>query len=85
LVAKCVFWLFVGCLLFMMFVFSRKRFHQVVLVIALSVVSGVIIRLLSLRNGDAAELVSEAYFLIAIGILYGVVWLGTRYLKVKPK
>ncbi len=80
MVARCIFWLFVASLLVFLFVFSRRRFRQVMLVGILSIVSGVVLRLVSLRSNDASELVSEAYFLIAIGILYGLVWLGSRYL-----
>jgi hypothetical protein len=85
LVARCIFWLLVGALLFFLFVFARKRFRQVVLIGGLSLVSGVIIRLFSLRSSDQSELVSEAYFLIGIGILYGLVWLATRYLVNRPR
>jgi hypothetical protein len=64
-----------------MFTFNRRRFHQVVLIGALSIGSGFVIHLFSLRSADQPELVYEAYFLVAIGILYGLVWLGARYLS----
>ncbi len=85
MVARCVFWLLVLCLLACLFLFSRKRFHQVILVGALSIVSGVVLRLFSLKTSDQGELVGEAYFLIAIGVVYGVVWLGSRYLDQRPR
>ena len=75
-----MFWLIVAALLYCLFIFSRKSFQKVMLVGALSIVSGVVLRLFSLRSSDADELVSEAYFLVAIGVLYGLVWLGARYL-----
>jgi hypothetical protein len=80
-----LFWLLIGALLFFLFVFARKRFQQVVIVGGLSIASGVIIRLLSMRSSDQTELISEAYFLVGIGILYGIVWLGTRYLGDRPR
>ena len=84
MVARCLFWLLIGALLFFLFVFARKRFQQVVIVGGLSIVTGVVIRLLSLRSADQSELLSEAYFLIGIGLLYVIVWLGTKYLSDRP-
>ena len=81
MVARCLFWLLVGCLLIIMFSFSRKRFDQVILIGALSIASGVVLRLLSMHSAEQDELTHEAYFLVAIGILYGLVWLGARYLS----
>jgi hypothetical protein len=63
-----------------LFIVSRKNFHKLMLIGALSIASGVVLRLFSLRSTDATELVSEAYFLVAIGVVYGLVWLGARYL-----
>jgi hypothetical protein len=68
-----------------LFVFARKRFQQVVLLGGLSIGAGVVIRLFSLRDIDKSEMVSEAYFLVGIGILYGLVWLGTRYFLDRPR
>jgi len=85
LVARCVFWLLVGALLVFLFVFARKRFQQVVLIGGLSIAAGAVIRLFTLRSTDQTELVSEAYFLIAIGVLYGFGWLATRYLINRPR
>lgn len=79
--ARCVFWLFVSAFLIFLFFFARKRFHQVVLLFGLSTGLIVFFRLLSLRGNDVAELTSEAYFLLAISILYGLFWLGARYLR----
>ncbi len=81
MVARCVFWLFVSSMLVFMFFFARKRFQQVVLLLGLSTGLIVFFRLLSLRGNDVAELMSEAYFLLAIAVLYAIVWLGTRYLR----
>jgi hypothetical protein len=81
LVARCLFWLFVSSVLVFMFVFARRRFHQVVLLLGLSTGLIVFFRLLSLRGSDLGELLSEAYFLLAIAVLYAVVWLGMRYLR----
>lgn len=90
MVARCIFWLLVVVLLLFLFVFSRRRFNQVILVGALSIVAGVILRLTHLGGADETELVSEGYFLIGIGILYGLIWLGGRYLgwggdELRPK
>jgi len=86
LVARCMFWLFVSAALVFMFFFARKRFQQVVLLLGLSTGLIVFFRLLSLRGSDVSELISEAYFLFAIGVLYGAVWLGSRYLNAgKPR
>ncbi|HLZ10480.1 MAG TPA: hypothetical protein VKT80_17980 [Chloroflexota bacterium] len=85
MVARCVFWLLVGALLVILFIFARKRFRQVVLIGGLSIAAGAVIRLITLRSSDQSELVSEAYFLIAIGVLYGLVWLATRYLGNRPR
>ncbi len=81
MVARCVFWLFVSSMLIFMFVFARRRFHQVVLLLGLSTGLIVFFRLLSLRGSDVSELISEAYFLLAIAVLYGLVWLGMRYIR----
>jgi hypothetical protein len=78
--ARCLFWLFVSATLVLMFMFARKRFHQVVLLFGISTGLIVVLRLLSLRRSDVSELLSEAYFLLAIAVFYGLVWLGMRYL-----
>lgn len=82
--ARCLFWLFVSAALVVLFLFRRKRFHQIVLLLGLSTGLTVLFRLLSLRGTDVPELISEGYFLLAIGALYGIVWLGTRYLSDRP-
>jgi hypothetical protein len=68
--------------LFVLFVFARNRFRQVMQIGAIFIVSAVVLRLLRLHNGDEPLLANEAYFLIAIAIVYGLVWLVTRYLGV---
>lgn len=84
MVARCLFWLFVSALLVFMFFFARKRFHQVVLLFGISTGLMVFLRLLSLHGNDVSELISESYFLFAIAVLYGIVWLGSRYLTDRP-
>lgn len=79
MVARLVFWLLIVVLLLFLFVFSRKRFNQVILVGALSTAAEVVIRLTHLGGFDKSELLSEGYFLIGIGVLYGLVWLGGKY------
>lgn len=83
--ARCLFWLVVSALLVFMFVFARKRFRQVVLLFGVSTGLMVFLRLLSLRGNDVSELISESYFLFAIAVLYGIVWLGSRYLGDRPR
>lgn len=83
--ARCLFWLFVSALLVFMFFFARKRFRQVVLLFGISTGLMVFLRLLSLRGSDVSELISESYFLFAIAVLYGIVWLGSRYLTDRPR
>jgi len=73
-----MFWLVICALLVFLFVFARKRFQQVVLLFGLSTGLIVVLRLLSLRGNDVSELTSEAYFLFAIAVLYGIIWLGIR-------
>jgi hypothetical protein len=85
LVAKCLFWLVIASLLVVLFLFARRRFQQVVLICGISIVSGVVLRLFSLNSTDARELLDEAYFLIGIGIFYGLIWLVTRYLEQHPR
>lgn len=79
-IERCLVWLILGFGLLALFSFKRKRFQQVLLVAALSIGSGVLLRLFSLSSDSAGELMREAYFLIAIGAVYGVIWLGARYL-----
>lgn len=79
MIARCIFWLLVVILLLFLFVFSRKRFNQVILVGGLSIAAGVVLRLMRLQGMDESELANEAYFLIGIGVLYGLVWLGGKY------
>jgi uncharacterized membrane protein YedE/YeeE len=79
-IERLVFWLIVIFGMLVLFNFSRKRFQQVILVGILSVVGGVVIRLFSLQSSDETDLRNEAYFLIGIGALYGVIWLASRYL-----
>ena len=76
---KCVFWLFASGLLLFLFLFRRQQFHKVVLVGGLSIATIVLVRLFTLPASDRGELVSEAYFLIAIGALYGIVWYIGRH------
>lgn len=78
-IERLVFWLIVLFGLLVLFNFSRKRFQQVILVGVLSVIGGVVIRLFSLQSSDEVDLRNEAYFLIAIGAVYGLVWLANRY------
>lgn len=85
MVARCLFWLSVSALLVFMFFFARKRFRQVVLLFGLSTGLIVFFRLLSLRGRDLSELMAEAYFLLAIAVLYLLVWLGARYLDSRPR
>jgi len=73
-------WLVIGLGLLLLFSFSKKKFQQVILVAVLSLVSGVVIRLFSLQSTDKTDLRNEAFFLIGIGALYGIIWLGSRYL-----
>jgi hypothetical protein len=82
LAEKCLELLFVPTLLFVLFVFARNRFRQVMQIGAIFIVSVVVLRLLRLHSGDEPLLANEAYFLIAIAVLYGLVWLITRYLGV---
>jgi hypothetical protein len=72
-------------LLLSLFFFSRERFRKVVLVGALSVVGGFVIRLLRPHDGDYSLLLIEVYFLLAIGALYGAVWLSTRYFGARSR
>lgn len=79
-IERCLIWLILGFGLLALFSFKRKRFQQVLLIAALSIGSGVLLRVFSLGSDSAGELLREAYFLIAIGVVYGLVWLGARYL-----
>lgn len=79
---KCFFYLLVVAFLFVLFVFARKRFEQVVLILGLSIVIGFLVRLFSFRPSDQSELIAEAFFLLAIGAVYGLVWLGSRHFRV---
>lgn len=79
-VERLLFWLIIGFGMLLLFNFSRKRFQQLIVVAVLSVVSGVVIRLFSLQSSDEKDLRNEAFFLLAIGAVYGVIWLGARYL-----
>lgn len=72
------FYLLFGLLLIVLFVFSRKRFEKVVLVFGLSIVIILVTRLFTLRAADLSVLLPEFLFLLAIGAVYGAVWLGTR-------
>jgi hypothetical protein len=72
------FYLLLGLLLIVLFIFSRRRFEQTVLVIGLSIVIILVTRLFSLQTTDLSVLLPEFLFLLAIGAVYGVVWLGTR-------
>lgn len=81
MIARLIFWLFITVALVILFLASRHRFRQVMWVGGLSIVSGVLLRLVSLRGSDIGELVSEGYFLVGIGAIYGIVWLGVRYLR----
>ena len=80
LAEKCLELLILPTFLFILFVFARNRFRQVMQIGAIFIVSVVVLRLFRLRSGDEPLLANEAYFLIAIAILYGLVWLVTRYL-----
>jgi uncharacterized MnhB-related membrane protein len=84
-IARFTIYLLFGAILFVLFIFARKRFQQVVLVGGLSILAGVVFRLFSLRDIDKTEMTSEAYFLVGIGVLYGLVWLGTRYFLDRPR
>jgi hypothetical protein len=84
LAEKCLELLFVPALLFILFVFARHRFRQVMQIGAIFIVSVVVLRLFRLRSGDEPLLANEAYFLIAIAAIYGLVWLVTRYLGPRP-
>jgi len=81
LVARLFLWLFISAILLVLFIFSRHRFRQVMWVAGLSTVAGVILRLFSLGGSDIHELIDEAYFIAAIGVFYGIVWLGVHYLR----
>jgi hypothetical protein len=83
--SKCFFWLIVIFILAFLFVFRRHRFHQVLWVGGLSIAAGVVLRLFNLGAAGETELITEAYFLIGIGLVYGIVWLGTRYLTESQK
>ncbi|HUX85698.1 MAG TPA: hypothetical protein VMW65_01745 [Chloroflexota bacterium] len=80
MVARLFLWLFISAILLVLFIFSRRRFRQVMWMAGLSIVSGVILRLFSLGGSDIHELIDESYFIVAIAVFYGVVWLGVRYL-----
>ncbi len=85
-VIERLFWyLLIIMFLLTLFFFSRKRFRQVILIGALSVVGGFVIRLFRPREGDSPLILNEIYFLLAIGLLYGLVWLGTRYLDSRSR
>lgn len=79
-IERLIFWLIVIFGLLALVKFSRKKFQQVILVGMLSVIGGVVIRLFSLQASDEADLRNEAFFLIGIGAVYGVIWLASRYL-----
>jgi hypothetical protein len=83
LVARFLFWLAVSSFLFGLFVFSRRRFKQVMWVGALSIISSVVLRVFSWQAGDTSQLLDESYFLIGIGVIYGVVWLVARNVEGK--
>jgi len=72
-------WVLISGVLVFLFIFARRRFRQVLLIGAISIVLGDIFRLFSLGSGDAQDLIREAYFVGALAALYGVVWLGMRY------
>lgn len=78
-IERLVFWLIVVFGMLALFKFSRQRFQQVILVGVLSIIGGVVIRLFSLQATDEADLRNEAFFLIGIGAVYGVIWLANRY------
>lgn len=72
-------WLLFGGVLIVLFVFARRRFRQVVLLVVLSVVLGDVWRLFTLSGGDRRDLLAEGYVVLGLAALYGVVWLITRH------
>lgn len=77
--ARFGFWLLLVLLLAFLFIFYRKRFHQVVLIVGISTVIEVLVRLTHLDGADESGLEWEGLFLAGIAILYGIVWLAGKY------
>lgn len=76
---KCLVWLVILGALFLVWLSSRKKFNQILLVIGLSFAFGVLIRLIRLRT-DTQALWTIGYFLGGLALLYGVTWIGARWL-----